>query len=235
MKVELDSDQLVRTLVRLRHAEAHCERPEVLAGIRSDLERALGGAVTYAVAARALGISQTALGKWIERGEISTVLAPNGRRRVPLRELLELAIAVDEHRTEHPGDPRPVAAALRRRRDAVEQLDPDEVLPRRYRRGDLSGHRLAELRGLAYHRAVARRLDPRAVADAQVRLRRWREEGKIDERYATRWEELLSRPIPSIVELIREDSTSSRDLRQNSPLTGLLSEAERRRVLEIAC
>jgi hypothetical protein len=235
MKVEVDSDQLVRNLVQLRHAEARCERPEALAGVRSDLERALGGTVTYAVAARALGISQTALGKWIQRGEISTVLAPNGRRRVPLRELLELAVAVDEHRSEHPADAHPVAAALRRRRDAIEQLDPDDVLPRRYRRGDLSGHRLAELRGLAYHRAVARRLDPRAVADARVRLRRWREEGKIDERYATRWEELLSRPIPSIVELIRKDSPSSRDLRQSSPLTGLLSEAERRRVLEIAC
>jgi len=235
MKVELDSDQLVRNLIQLRHAETQCERPEVLAGIRSDLERALGGAVTYAVAARALGISQTALGKWIERGEISTVLVPNGRRRVPLRELLELAVAVDEHHAEHPGDSHPVAAALRRRRDAIEQLDPDDVLPRRYRRGDLSGHRLAELRGLAYHRAVARRLDPRVVADARVRLRRWREEGKIDERYATRWEELLSRPIPSIVALIRKDSPSSRDLRQSSPLTGLLSEAERRRVLEIAC
>lgn len=235
MKVELDGDQLVRILVQLRDAETHCERPEVLAGIRSNLERALGGAVTYAVAARALGISQTALGKWIQRGEISTVLAPNGRRRVPLREVLELAIALDQHRAEHPGNPHPVAATLRRRRDAVERLDPNDVLPPRYRRGDLSGHRLAELRGLAYHRAVARRLDPRAVADARVRLRRWREEGKIDERYATQWEQLLSRPIPRIVELIREDSPSSRDLHQNSPLTGLLSEAERRRVLEIAC
>lgn len=234
MKVELDSDRLVRDLVQLRHAEAHCESPEVLAGVRSDLERALGGAVTYAVAARALGISQTALGNWVERGDISTVLAPNGRRRVPLRELLELAVDVDEHRAEHPGDPHPVAVVLRRRRDAAQQLDPDDVLPRRYRRGDLSGHRLAELRGLAYHRAVARRLDPHAVADARVRLRTWREEGKIDERYATRWDDLLSRPLPRIVEVIREDSSYSRDLRQSSPLTGLLSEAERRRVLEIA-
>lgn len=234
MKVQLDSEQLVSELVRLRRAEVCAPDRDVLAGVRSRLERALGRSVTRAVAARTLGISQTALGTWIERGEISTVMARSGRRRVPLRELLDVAVAVDAHTEASPGDPYPLATVLRLRRDAIERIDPEQVLPARYRRGDLAGHRRAELRGLAYHRAVAERLDAGLVADARARLHDWLEEGKIDERHAAQWERVLSQPIPTIARTISGDWHSSRSLRQSSPLTGVLSEPERRRVLEIA-
>lgn len=233
MKVQLDTEQLVRELVRLRRAEVCARDTDVLAGVRSRLERALGRSVTRAVAARTLAISQTALGTWIERGEISTVMTPNGRRRVPLRELLELAAAVEEHREVSPGDPYPLATVLRSRRETIERLDPERILPARYRQGDPEGHRRAELRGLAYHRAVAERLDARLVADARARLHDWLEEGKIDQRHAAQWERVLSQPIPSIARTISGDRQSSRSLRQSSPLTGVLSEPERRKVLEI--
>ncbi|MDQ3720072.1 MAG: hypothetical protein M3350_04715 [Actinomycetota bacterium] len=113
-------------------------------------------------------------------------------------------------------------------------LDPEELLPSRYRRGlEDSGHRRAELRGLAYHRAVAQRLDESLVDDARRRLRAWRVEGRIDQRYADRWERVLARPRPAIEKFIGRDSQEARDLRQNSPFAGVLSEPERRRVLQM--
>lgn len=234
MKVQLDGEQLVRELIRLRRAEVSARDKDAIVGVRSRLERALGRTVTRAVAARTLGISQTALGSWIERGEISTVMTRNGRRRVPLRELLDLGAAVDAHDEASPDDPYPLATVLRLRREAIERIDPEQILPGRYRQGDLTGHRRAELRGLAYHRAVAQRLDDRLVADARARLHEWLDEGKVDERHAAQWERVLSRPVPSIARAISGDWQSSRSLRQSSPLTGVLSEPERRKVLEIA-
>lgn len=234
MAPKLESERLVYDLVRLRRAAAACAHVDDLAAVSADLERVLGRAVTRAVAARSLGISQTALDKWIGRGDISTVLTPTGRRRVPLRELVELVDAVDEQRARRSAEPHPLAVVLRGRRAAVERLDPEKVLPRRYRARDRSGHRPAELRGLAYHRAVAQRLDPRILAQARARLHDWREDGRIDERHARRWERVLSQPIPSVARIISSDRESSRELRQSSPLTGILSGPERRRVLEIA-
>ncbi|MBA3437037.1 MAG: hypothetical protein ACR2F4_01795 [Thermoleophilaceae bacterium] len=52
--------------------------------------------------------------------------------------------------------------------------------------------------------------------------------------YAAQWENVLSRPIDRIARVISEDTQTGQDLRQNSPFTGILSEPERRRVIEIA-
>jgi hypothetical protein len=103
----------------------------------------------------------------------------------------------------------------------------------RRRHAPRHGHRDAELRGLAYHRAVAGRLDERIVRDARDRLARWRAEGRIDPRYALEWEKILSQPIARIAELIVQDTPLARDLRQSSPLAGVLSEPERRRVFSL--
>jgi len=72
------------------------------------------------------------------------------------------------------------------------------------------------------------------VRAARVQLSRWRRERKIDESYAEQWENVLSRPIAQIARVMSQDSRTGRDLRQNSPFTGVLSEPERRRVIEIA-
>lgn len=235
MKVLIDREQLLGDVLRLRRAEQGSPQWEDIAAVRSHLEKELGHTVPRSVAARALGVSQPALDKWIARGDIATVLSPEARRVVPVREVRNLVEALDERRELNPEDPYPLSSVLRERREHVEQLDPEQILPRRFRRsGRRYGHRPAELRGLAYHRAVAQRLDPQVIRDARVQLNRWRSEGKIDERYAARWERVLSRPIDRIARAISQDSQTARDLRQNSPFTGVLSEPDRRRVLEIS-
>jgi hypothetical protein len=119
-----------------------------------------------------------------------------------------------------------------RRRDAA-QLDPDDILPRRYlRTAEQHGHRRAELQALAYHRPVARRSNPRMVRDAKQRLARWRKDGRIDERYAQAWERLLNEPLPKVARMIVQDSQRGRDLQQNSPFAGALNQQDRRRVLD---
>ncbi|HXR60572.1 MAG TPA: hypothetical protein VN732_04515 [Solirubrobacterales bacterium] len=53
----------------------------------------------------------------------------------------------------------------------------------------------------------------------------------MDGPHAEAWEELLARPIEEIREAIVQDDERGRDLRQSSPLAGLLSEQERRKLL----
>lgn len=228
MTVLVGKEQLVRNIVRLRRAEMLCPASEDIAAVRTDLERVAGPTVARAMAARLLGVSQTALDRWIARGDIPAVMTPAGRREVPLRALVELVEAVEARVERHP-----LASVLRQRRSDAERLDPRALLPARYRgSGDHHGHRGAELRALAYHRAVARRLDERIVRDALQRVRTWRSEGKLDPRYADEWEQVLSSPLPRIAKLIGSDSERARQLRQSSPFAGALSEPERRRALE---
>jgi hypothetical protein len=227
-----EREQGIINLVRLRRAERGSRETKDIAAVRADLERALGPTVPRAVAARALGISQTALDRWIAHGDIPAVVTPVGRREVPLRPLIELVVTVDERK--HDTDDRhPLASILRERRAEAQRLDPNKVLPPRYRRHiEVGGHRRAELNGLAYHRAVAQRLNGQLVEQARERLRRWQTEGKIAPLYGEQWEQVLAQPLTEIRRLISRDDERSRDLRQNSPFAGSLTEPERRRVLE---
>ena len=97
-------------------------------------------------------------------------------------------------------------------------------------RQETAGHGRAELQSLVYHRAVARRLDRRAVSDAKRRLRRWESDGRIDPRWADGWALLLDQPL----EGIRRAMVADDEQMTASPFAGSLSEPERRRVLEIA-
>lgn len=231
LSVIAEREQLLRNVVLLRRAERACAASEDIQTVRVDLERELGPTVTRAVAARVLGVSQTALDRWIDREAIPVVMTRRGRHEVPLHALVELVDAVEVRRGD--GERFPLSSVIEEQRLAAERLELRKLLPRRHRaRGSESGHRGAELRGLAYHRAVAGRLDEELVAEARRRLRQWRSEGKMDPRYVDRWEELLALPTPRIARLISEDSPSGSDLRQNSPFAGVLTEPERRRVLE---
>jgi hypothetical protein len=184
------------------------------------------------MAARVLGVSQTALDRWIAHGDIAAVVTATGRREVPLSAILDIAAAVDQ-RKEMTGEKHPLASVLRERRSDAAEMDPEEILPTRYRRTrDAYGHRRAELRSLAFHRAVARRLDERLVDEARHRVRQWRGSDRIDPKYADDWEKVLSWPIPKIARLITQDSQRARDLRQNSPFAGVLNGPERQRILE---
>lgn len=232
MSAVADKQRLIHNVVRLRRAEGTSPAIEDIAAVRTDLERRIGPTVTRAMAARLLGVSQTALDRWIGRGDIPAVINPRGRRDVPLNALLDLIEAVEE-RKRTSDDPHPLASVLRARRRKAERLDMRTILPPRYRQHmSPDGHRRAELRSLAYHRAVAQRLDERMVQEARRRLGRWETDGRMDERYAQEWRKVLSWPLPRIARLISRDSQRSRDLRQSSPFAGTLSEAERRRILE---
>jgi len=69
------------------------------------------------------------------------------------------------------------------------------------------------------------------VEEARHVLSRWRDQGRIDERYAERWEQVLNKPLPEIRNALVDESLDSDDLRQTSPFAGVLSEPERRRIV----
>jgi hypothetical protein len=225
--VASQTEPLIDNIVRLRRAERLADplvRDEI-APAREFLEDFLGPAVRPSQAARLLGISQPSLTRWMEAGAIATVTTPEGRREIPLSELLDLVEEV--HRMREHGSKRPVARVIRdRERRAQESVDLDRVLPRRKR-----GHRSAELQALAYHRVVADRLSDELVRRALRRLHRWRHENRIHPRWADEWEAVLSRPLSQIARAISADTPNARSLRQTSPFAGVLNEQERRRLV----
>src|SRR3990170_4515216 len=90
----------VEEMLRLRRAERAVEAPvrAELRSVREFLEDITGPTVTRAEAARLLGVSQTALARWIAKNEIAFVVTPRGRREIPLPELIELLEDVEEAR-----------------------------------------------------------------------------------------------------------------------------------------
>ncbi|WP_445148879.1 hypothetical protein [Baekduia sp. Peel2402] len=219
--------ELFENLVRLRRAGLAMPGNEDLSAVRLSLERELGETVSRRLAARALGVSHTALERWIKAGDLPVVYTRGGRLEVPVPALLDLRDAVDADRAQ--GDRRyALAPAMSRQREAARRLRADDLQPPR---GD-DGHARARARSLAYHRVVARQLRRPMVDEARHVLHRWRAQGRIDDHYAAQWEALLARPVDEIREAIAEESQSADDLRQNSPLAGLLSETERKQIIE---
>jgi hypothetical protein len=219
--------EAIASILRLRRAEklANDVARRDIAAARQYLEDLVGPTVRPADAARALMISPPALLRWMEKGEVSTLMTPQGRREIPLAELLELLEEVESARSA--GYRRPVAQAMKERgRRSAETVDVARLLPRRRPRG----HRTAELQALAYHRLIAERLDRDLVDEARRRLERWRRDERIDPRWAEEWERILELPIPRIAEAIGADSKRARELRQSSPFAGLLTPQERRRL-----
>jgi len=228
---QLETSRLIESVVRLRRAEraaGDAVRSEI-EPVLSHLEEAVGPTVSRAQAARLLGVSQTALDRWIDKRDIPAVVTPNGRREIPLSQLVDL---LDEVERQDERGRLALASVIHDRRRRAESIDAEEILPARRRRIGTRDHRPAELRSLAYHRVVARRLDEGIVNDARKRLRRWREDGRIDPRWADEWERILAMPPPSIAKLMSSDSERARALRQSSPFAGVLTEQERRRLLE---
>lgn len=217
--------EAIDSILRLRRAETHAEghNREDIAAVREFLERSVGATVRPAEAARLLDVSKPALNRWLQRDEIPTVLTPQGRREIPLTELVDLLDEVETARAEGWG--RPLARVIRERNQhAIEAVDPNRLLPRRRRRT----HRTAELQSLAYHRLVAERLDDELVEAARRRLARWRRTSRIDPRWASEWEQILAQPVSAIAKTIGADTPRARALRQTSPFAGALTEQERR-------
>jgi hypothetical protein len=218
--------QLFENIVRLRRAGREAPGNRDIAAVRATLELELGEGVSRRLAARLLGVSHTALDRWIKQGDLPVVYSPKGHSQIPVPALLDLYEAVDAQHAD--GSRRYVLSpTMMRRRQAAQRLRIDDLRDR-----DMpSPHDRARARGLAYHRAVARRLRRPMVEEARHVLFRWRRQGRIDERYAERWEELLKQPVPEIRRAIVDEGQQADDLRQNSPFAGLLSEPERRRIV----
>lgn len=219
----------LENIALLRRVEKSAPNPDVVR-VREDLEAQLGGTVPRSLSASLLGVSHTALNNWIASGDVPVVISERGRKEVPIPTLMELRERVEAER-----------ASGRRK---LHTLEPAMVEGRRRAarmrprvggstgRGRDDPHRLPELRSLAYHRAIAPRLRRPMIDEAERKLRRWQEEGRIDPRNARAWEEVFAMPMDQIRKAIVADDERGRDLRQNSPLAGLLSEPERRRIFE---
>ena len=210
-------------IARLRLVQARLPNDADIAAVRAELEAELGETVSQRLAARFLGVSHTALGRWIQSGDVPLVFSRQGRMEVPVPALLDLsdAIAAGDGSSAHP-----LERALTDRRDRAARISAAADQPR-----GLGGHEEAERRGLAYHRAVADQLTQSQVDEALYRVRKWRHEGKMDPAYSDRWEKILDAPIPRIRRVLTDEAQASVDLRQNSPFAGTLSEPERRAIL----
>jgi hypothetical protein len=222
--------QLFESLIRLRRAQHELPDNDDLQAVRAVLEQELGETVSQRFAARMLDVSHTALARWIEAGDLPLVYSSKGRNEVPVAALLDLYEAVQAERMRGERTRHVLEPALADARARAKRLRPGALVPRNAH-DDVNGHGRAERRSLAYHRAVARDLRKPMVDDALRRIRKWNAEGKIDPHYADLWEETLRRPVREVRRAITADTELARDLRQNSPFAGMLSEPERRRIL----
>jgi hypothetical protein len=175
-------------------------------------------------------VSHTGLQRWIDAGDVPLVITREGKQEVAVDTLVELFEAARAAREEGGRRLHVLEPALVAGRARAGALDPTKLAPPSA--GDDHAHDRAERRNRAYHAALARGLRRATVQKALHQLWRWSEEGNIDPRYAAEWEDVLQRPLPEIKRLLVDDSQRARDLRQNSPFAGLLSEPERRKILE---
>jgi hypothetical protein len=215
-------------LVHLRRAERAMPGNRDVVAVRALLSRELGETVSRRLAADLLGVSHTALRRWIDAGDLPVVYAPSGRMQVPVDALLDLHEKVVAERDSGRRGRHVLEPAMTAGRARAEELDPSSLVD------DTpadNGHDRARRRALAYHRALARQLRRPMVDQARHLLWTWRDLGRIDDRWADRWEEILERPVRDIAQTIAEDTTEAADLRQSSPFAGMLSEAERRKIV----
>jgi hypothetical protein len=224
-----ERERILKNIARLRRAEKETPSADI-SEVREDLESQLGGAVSRSLSASLLGVSHTALNNWIAAGDVPVVISERGRKEIPISTLLELQDRVAEERKSGRRKLHTLEPIMTEARRRAERMRPRAALSGS--RGRSDPHRTPELRSLAYHRAIAPRLRRPMIDDAQRKLRRWKEEGKVDPRHAGAWEEVFAMPMSDIRKAITADDERGRDLRQNSPLAGLLSEPERRKILE---
>ena len=95
-----------------------------------------------------------------------------------------------------------------------------------------SDHRIHEIRSLALHALVARKLarDPSLLEVARGNLIRWRQSSPEPPAYLDEWERILSQPLPQILALITATDEEATRLRQSSPFAGVLTAEERDRL-----
>jgi hypothetical protein len=223
--------ELFEHILRLRRVERRHARDEDLAAVRAALEHQLGDTVSLRLAGRILGVSHTALRRWVDAGDLPRVINARGREEIPVGALIELRESVDGTRAAGSRSRHVLEPALLAGRERAQRLDAADVDEPTH---DPDPHRRAQRRSLAYHRIVARRLGRSTADEALYTVRKWRNQGRLQPAYADRWEALLQRPLAEIRDAITEDSPDADDLRQTSPFAGVLSEPERHRLIELS-
>lgn len=216
---------LLSAVAAQRRARLRHPHDADLAAVEELLRDELGSGVSQRVAARFLGFTPQALARWVASGDVPLVIAPSGQREVPVNALLRLKEDVDAARAA--GSRHALEATVREGRSRADHitLSSSPVASDRHGR--------AQRRALEYHRALARHLGRREILDARATLQRWRRSGRIAPEYADAWQALLDGPRTALRDAMVSEDQWGDDLRQNSPFAGLLSEAERRRVLDL--
>lgn len=220
-------ESLFQDILRLRRAERESPDNREIGAVRLSLESMLGETVTISFAAQVLGVSPTALRRWTEGGEIPAVIGVDGRKAIPVPLLADLYEAVERERAA--GRLHVLESVVREGQGKAKLLPLQSLKAGGSADGDAG--RASELRGLAYHRAIARRLDRKTANLALALVRYWRDVGSIDPRYASEWEQILEGPLPDLRKVLEGEDRRARDLRQNSPFAGILSEAERQKIV----
>jgi hypothetical protein len=98
-----------------------------------------------------------------------------------------------------------------------------------------SDHRRLDLRSLAMHTLIARKLarDPGVLSVARRNLKRWSERyGSDSPGWLEEWKAILERPWSDVAALITELSPLATRLRQSSPFAGVLTPQERKRIYD---
>ena len=90
-------------------------------------------------------------------------------------------------------------------------------------------HRLAEERSIAYHRALASKIegDPSILEMARKRVGGWIQDGSVHSFYATAWHDLLGLPLGELQARLVDTGQKMRDMRQCTPFAGGLDPRER--------
>lgn len=93
----------------------------------------------------------------------------------------------------------------------------------------LRGHQRIDQRSLALHRTIAEKLraHPALIEIARDNLERWSLAAGLSLPYWDAWREILTRPLPEILDLLGEESERMTALRQATPFAGVLEPAER--------
>ena len=100
-----ETKKLIDGIVRLRRVERIPAAAADASPVRRDLEERVGPTLSRSRAALILGVSQTALDRWVRAGQIPIVLMPGGRREVPRQFVVELRESIDDLRRAGRGHP----------------------------------------------------------------------------------------------------------------------------------
>lgn len=231
--------ELFQRILRLRRAERAHPNDRDIATVRAETERELGDVISRSMAARLLGVHHSSLQRWIDSQDLPMVMGKDGRKGLPVTAVAALYEAL----TDEPQDDEPEQRARQHRIEPLileshryaEQLDPRGLIQLDRNEADQEAitedrHRRANRRSLAYHRAIASRLRRPMVDAARRQVWQWQAEGRIDDRYARAWLDILARPVTEVKRALRADTQAMHDLRQSSPFAGTLTEAERRKI-----